>query len=101
MPVAAGFDSLCLLVAGGLFILPGFVSDALALLLLLPPVRLGLRVLLARRLVSGGVVSSWPAEGLGTAPGRPAGAGCGVARARRRRIGPHHVRAHRHHHGQP
>ena len=75
LPVAAGFDSLCLLVAGGLFILPGFVSDALALLLLVPPVRFGLRLLLGRTLIKGATARSWPAETSGNAPGREAGTG--------------------------
>jgi len=39
MPVEAAFDGLCLSLAGLLLILPGFLTDALALLLLLPPVR--------------------------------------------------------------
>lgn len=74
LPVAAAFDSFCLLVAGGLFMLPGFVSDVLALLLLLPPARLGLRFLLARALVRRGG-GDWP---IGPVPGParpPAGRG--------------------------
>lgn len=47
MPLAEAFDGLCLALAGGLLLLPGFFSDALALLLLLPPVRAGLRLWLA------------------------------------------------------
>lgn len=50
MPVAEVFDGICLMVAGGLLLLPGFVSDVLALILLLPPVRAGLRSWLSRRL---------------------------------------------------
>ncbi len=49
MPVEAGFDALCLAVAGVLLVLPGFLTDALALLLLLPPVRQVLRLWLAHR----------------------------------------------------
>ncbi len=38
-PVAEVFDGLCLGLAGLLLVLPGFLTDAVALLLLLPPVR--------------------------------------------------------------
>jgi UPF0716 protein FxsA len=41
-------DGVCLLLAGALLIVPGFVTDAVGLLLLLPPVRA-----LARRIVVG------------------------------------------------
>jgi UPF0716 protein FxsA len=41
-------DGVCLLLAGALLIIPGFVTDAVGLLLLLPPVRA-----LARRIVVG------------------------------------------------
>lgn len=47
-PVREVFDGACLLVAGGLLLLPGLVSDVLALLLLLPPVRAALRAWLGR-----------------------------------------------------
>ncbi|HEY8190286.1 MAG TPA: FxsA family protein [Micavibrio sp.] len=43
MPVDRMFDGMCLFVAGALFLLPGFFSDFLALLLLLPPTRAVLR----------------------------------------------------------
>ena len=39
MPVDTIFESLCLLIAGILFILPGFVSDIIAFALLFPIVR--------------------------------------------------------------
>lgn len=40
VPPARGmFDALCLLAAGFLLLLPGFLSDGAALLLLLPPIR--------------------------------------------------------------
>ncbi len=63
MPVAEVFDGMCLLLAGGLLLLPGFMSDVVGLLLLLPPVRALLRHLLARRMVVVG----------GAAPQRPRG----------------------------
>lgn len=54
MPVGETFDALCLALAGVLLVLPGFFSDILALFLLLPPVRLGLKLWLASRLVQRG-----------------------------------------------
>src|SRR5690242_16735752 len=39
MPVAEVFDGLCLALAGVLLVLPGFLTDFVALALLLPPVR--------------------------------------------------------------
>jgi UPF0716 protein FxsA len=52
MPVAEVFDGLCLAMAGALLVLPGFFSDVVALLLLLPPVRAVLRSWLAAHLVA-------------------------------------------------
>jgi UPF0716 protein FxsA len=49
VPAAAVFDGALILVAGALLLFPGFVTDALGLLLLLPPVRAGVRALLVRR----------------------------------------------------
>ena len=48
-PLDEAFDGLCLAAAGFLLVLPGFLTDALALLLLLPPVRRGLRAWVGRR----------------------------------------------------
>lgn len=48
-PLGEVFDGACLVLAGLLFILPGFASDALAFLLLLPPVRWLLRLWAIRR----------------------------------------------------
>lgn len=53
-PVAEVFDGLCLLFAGFLLLLPGFCSDILALALLLPPVRVLLLALVAKRLTRHG-----------------------------------------------
>ncbi len=38
-PARSLFDGACLLAAGALFVFPGFLTDAVAVLLLLPPVR--------------------------------------------------------------
>jgi len=50
VPVAEAFDAICLALAGVLLVLPGFLTDALALPLLLPPVRARLRSWLGRHL---------------------------------------------------
>ena len=49
VPGAALIDGALIFLAGVLLIIPGYVSDACGLLLLLPPVRAGVRGLLARR----------------------------------------------------
>ena len=48
LPLAEVFDGACLLFAGALLLTPGFVTDGIGFLLFLPPVRAGLRRLLAR-----------------------------------------------------
>lgn len=51
-PAREAFDGLCVVIGGGLLIFPGFLSDALGLLLLTPPLRtllLGLVSAVARR----------------------------------------------------
>jgi UPF0716 protein FxsA len=47
-PARAVLDGALVLIGGVLFILPGFISDALGALLLLPPSRAGVRRLLVR-----------------------------------------------------
>jgi UPF0716 protein FxsA len=49
MPGAALFDGACLVFAGLLLIIPGFLTDIVALLLLMPPLRAALRTWLGRR----------------------------------------------------
>ena len=51
LPLQAAFDGVCLTLAGVLLAIPGFLTDILALLLLLPPVRRGLRRWVGGRLV--------------------------------------------------
>src|SRR5258708_5869489 len=58
VPAAALFDAACVLVAGFLLILPGFISDAAALVLLIQP----LRRAIGHRL-------GWRAAGRGPGPG--------------------------------
>ena len=61
-PAAELFDGLCILLAGALLVLPGFISDAVGAALFLPPVRRALRRVAARKLEQGGV-SPGPATG--------------------------------------
>lgn len=61
MPMEALFDAACLALAGGLLMLPGFVTDLLALPLLLPSARHFLQRLLAARLGSRSGRSGTPA----------------------------------------
>lgn len=49
-------DAALILLAAGLFIFPGFVTDVFGLLLLLPPIRIGVRTLLLRQLKARGDV---------------------------------------------
>ena len=57
LPLAEVFDGLCLLVAGALLLTPGFVTDAVGLLLFVPAFRAALGRLLARYLVASGRVT--------------------------------------------
>lgn len=50
LPVAEMFDGFCIVAAGAMLITPGFVTDTLGFLLLVPPVRAGLRRYLARHM---------------------------------------------------
>jgi UPF0716 protein FxsA len=54
-PGPAVFDQLCIAVAGFLLLVPGFISDAMAVLLMLQPIRLLLLRMLASRVVVGNV----------------------------------------------
>ena len=80
-------DGLLILVGGVLMLTPGFLTDAVGLLLLIPPTRLALRVLLIRRYSKRLRVAGWTAgqgfvggfgrggfggfgEGPGAGPGR-------------------------------
>jgi len=49
-PVDPVFDGFCLLAAGMLLLTPGFFTDAVGFLLFVPPVRAGLKRLLANRI---------------------------------------------------
>jgi UPF0716 protein FxsA len=51
LPAAEVFDGALILVAGVLLVIPGFVTDALGLLLLVPPVRAVARGFVSRRVL--------------------------------------------------
>lgn len=55
-PIDVVFDGLCLLVAGALLLTPGFFTDAVGLLLFVPPVRLAIGRTLAQYLMARGSV---------------------------------------------
>ncbi len=59
MPVQEIFDGACLIAAGATLITPGFVTDTIGFLLLIPTVRSGLRHVLSKHInVSGGFSST-------------------------------------------
>jgi UPF0716 protein FxsA len=69
LPAAALLDGVAVLAAGALLLTPGFLTDALGLVLLLPPARRWLRGALLRRLrlrivhatrTAGTAARSWP-----------------------------------------
>lgn len=54
LPVQEVFDGLCLLIAGALLLTPGFVTDAIGLLLFIPPLRAWLGRRLAKWIIARG-----------------------------------------------
>ncbi len=58
LPMVEIFDGVCLLLAGALLLTPGFVTDALGAVLLMPPARQYLRRRLAARFVEESNVSA-------------------------------------------
>ena len=86
-------DGLLILVGGVLMLTPGFLTDAVGLLLLVPPTRLALRALLIRRYSKRLRVAGWTAGqgffggfpgggfgGFGSGPGAGTGPGRGDVR---------------------
>lgn len=69
VPSAELVDGALVLAAGALMILPGFVSDIVAIVLLLPPTRIPIRRLILRRIRAGGGIVTVVA-GRGRGPGR-------------------------------
>lgn len=95
LPAAEVADGALVIFGGALLLTPGFATDALGLLCVVPPSRAVLRRLLtrfvARRLGAGGVLGGLAAEGLasgGRASGGPASGG--RARPSSRRAAPPH-----------
>lgn len=68
VPVNEAFDGICLALAGGLLLLPGFFSDVLAILLLLPPVRTAIRLWLASHMRHVVVAGGQPPQPTGRPP---------------------------------
>lgn len=66
VPVAEVFDGFCLVVAGVFLLTPGFVTDALGFVLLIPAVRTWLRLTFGARLAQSATVT---VGGMG--PGQP------------------------------
>lgn len=52
LPAREMFEGVCLVLAGALLLVPGFVTDALGLLLFLPPFRELLRLMIARHVAA-------------------------------------------------
>ncbi len=52
LPAREMFEGVCLILAGALLLVPGFVTDALGLLLFIPPLRELLRLLIARNIAA-------------------------------------------------
>jgi UPF0716 protein FxsA len=52
LPAREMFEGVCLILAGALLLVPGFVTDAVGLLLFFPPFREMLRLLIARHLAA-------------------------------------------------
>lgn len=74
-PVKAALTGVCLLVAGALLLTPGFLTDAIGFLLLIPPVRMAIGLALVRRIVTSGRFHVHQGGGFHNGPGGPAGGG--------------------------
>lgn len=71
LPVDEVFDGICLLIGGALLLTPGFVTDAVGFLLLIPPFRQVLRQWFRNYLTTGGRIHIW--SGVPSADPGPAG----------------------------
>lgn len=65
VPVGAVFEGFCIVVAGMLLIIPGFLTDVVGLLLFVPPVRNALGRWLFERLRGSGSFHVWTSAGSG------------------------------------
>jgi UPF0716 protein FxsA len=70
MPIGAMFDGICILIAGVLLLTPGFVTDTMGFLLLVPPLRqlVGAKVIM-KLVQSGNIRTSFGGRGFGAGPG--------------------------------
>lgn len=59
VPATELIDGVLILFAGALLLTPGFLTDVLGVLLLIPPVRVALRAVAARRLAKRAAVARW------------------------------------------
>ena len=59
LPITEVFDGLCILVGGALLLTPGFITDGVGLLLLIPPVREILRHWASRYFASKAEFHTW------------------------------------------
>lgn len=66
LPVASLLDGMLLIVAGVLLVVPGLITDAFGLVLLLPPVRAFLVGKVLAKAVVGGTFATWDAEDVET-----------------------------------
>ena len=81
MPIGAMFDGICILLAGVLLLTPGFVTDTMGFLLLVPPLRQLVGAKLIMKLVqSGNIRTNFGGRGFGaTYSGGNGNAGSGPA----------------------
>lgn len=61
-PAGEAFDGFFLLLAGAFLLMPGFITDTIGLLLLIPPLRRALGRLIWRGLLARGNVRAWAAH---------------------------------------
>ena len=61
LPVIELFEGLCLIFAGALLLTPGFITDAVGFVLLIPPLRQGLAEFIIAYLIRSGRVKNWSA----------------------------------------
>lgn len=69
-PITPVFDGLCIVFSGALLITPGFITDTVGFLLLVPAVRKLLRRIVLRRMMASGRVTVWSDAPSGRPPPR-------------------------------
>lgn len=77
LPVGELFDGLCVVAAGALLLLPGFITDIVGLLLFIPPLRLLLGTLVLRGILRSRNTRVW-VNGAEVGPGGGNGQGGGT-----------------------